>query len=1055
MSIVSSRRGRSVACVLLVSASLAFTAGVAPVAGASPTATASPGAVSQPASFCVPDFQQLAAPTPQVPADGPALRGVAAISPTNAWAVGADRLHGEIVRWNGSAWAVASRFPQSDYLRDVSADSVNDIWVVGSGDSSPDRTLAVHWNGHRWSVVATPNVGSDTNVLTSVDAISKTDAWASGYYFNGAVEQTLVEHWDGTSWSVVPTPNVGPGDNVLNGIHALSSSDVWAVGASGNPVQATTTLAMHWDGSTWTISPTPNPGEVNSLADVALVSPGDVWAVGSWGGSSYGSILLHWNGSTWTDFGLANDDGYASVVALSAHDVWAQGRQEFAHWDGTSWTTMSAPSPGPGDVNAGGMAASAADDVWAVGQQYMPGGETGVAEHWDGSAWSLVATPVTRFKKDGELHAVAPVAQNDVWAVGDSSLLQSPLVEHYDGSAWSMVTTPTTGPNSGLFAVSGVSATSIWAGGQANGASLVEHFDGTSWTPIATPNVGRLSGIVAISDDDIWATGTQFLLHFDGVTWTSVPGAIVEQYGQFLSGIAATSSHDVWAVSTSRRIEHFDGATWSLVKMRGIGPLTAVAASSPTDVWAFGREANAAHFDGTSWIKVPIAKAKELGASAPTAGRAWAAGYVYHNRAGVQEWDGTMWTSVFKATEASKFDAVAGDSLDHVWAVGNDKLGNDNRRVLIEYAARCRVPSTITVAATPRAIAPNGAVSLSGRLALSDGASPAGQTIHLFETPPGGSQTEIGQATTDASGDYSFAPPPLSLLGTYGFAAGWDGDSDHAPTTGSTTVPVTFGRILFDHRCGTQCGAVAAVDPDGKNFTWIFANNGFRRTEASWSPDGTQIAFASKSSGNLDIDVANADGSDVRQLTTDPGTDEFPEWSPDGRSIVFDSNMNGSFDIYEIGVDGTGLIRLTDNTARDERPEFSPDGTQIAFDSNRSGNFDIWILTLGVGIRRFTTSPRSDVSPAWSPDGTKIAWTSNRSGNEDIWMQNVAGGGLTRVTTSPAADTYPTFSLDDGQIAFESSRSGVPNIWVRTLSGGTTQLTSFTGAGLEIPDWGA
>jgi len=69
-------------------------------------------------------------------------------------------------------------------------------------------------------------------------------------------------------------------------------------------------------------------------------------------------------------------------------------------------------------------------------------------------------------------------------------------------------------------------------------------------------------------------------------------------------------------------------------------------------------------------------------------------------------------------------------------------------------------------------------------------------------------------------------------------------------------------------------------------------------------------------------------------------------------------------------------------------------------------------------------------------------------------MQSVGRGGLEQVTTSPTADTYPTFSLDDGEIAFESTRSGTANIWVRTLSGGIRQLTSFTAAGLEMPDWG-
>src|SRR5436190_722271 len=74
-----------------------------------------------------------------------------------------------------------------------------------------------------WSVVSSPNVGINHNLLDGVAVVSANDVWAVGFYVNGSIEQTLVEHWDGGSWSVVSSPNVGTFANVLYGVAAVSA----------------------------------------------------------------------------------------------------------------------------------------------------------------------------------------------------------------------------------------------------------------------------------------------------------------------------------------------------------------------------------------------------------------------------------------------------------------------------------------------------------------------------------------------------------------------------------------------------------------------------------------------------------------------------------------------------------------------------------------------------------------------------------------------------------------------------------------------------------------
>jgi len=108
--------------------------------------------------------------------------------------------------------------------------------------------------------VSSPNRSTDDE-LFGVRGTSSTDTWAVGVSVIGGVDQTLAMHWNGTKWTRVTTPDPGgdPGgpavSNDLIGVAGISASDTWAVGSSG-----TETLILHWDGSAWTRVPSPAPG---------------------------------------------------------------------------------------------------------------------------------------------------------------------------------------------------------------------------------------------------------------------------------------------------------------------------------------------------------------------------------------------------------------------------------------------------------------------------------------------------------------------------------------------------------------------------------------------------------------------------------------------------------------------------------------------------------------------------------------------------------------------------------------------------------------------------
>lgn len=336
----------------------------------------------------------------------------------------------------GSCWTDVVTPPVGSLgkLHGVAAIAANDVWAVGeSRTGGRFQTLIEHWDGTAWNVVPSPNPSAGNNRLNGVAAVAANDVWAVGYDDVGVTSSaTLVLHWDGIAWNVVPSPNPpSPGlSPVLNGVAAIAANDIWAVGHFFDGSSSDQTLTMHWDGASWSIVPSANPGLFNNyLKSVAAVSSSDVWAVGylQGTGGAFRTLALHWNGSSWTPVATPDpgpSENYLNAVTVvSAGDLWAVGRYVDAsnveqtlvlHGDGVSWGVVPSPSPGSSRNNLNGVAAVSANDVWAVGS-YGSFSSQVLYEHWDGATWSVVPPANTL---DGLAAAIAPLSASDIWAVG-------------------------------------------------------------------------------------------------------------------------------------------------------------------------------------------------------------------------------------------------------------------------------------------------------------------------------------------------------------------------------------------------------------------------------------------------------------------------------------------------------------------------------------------------------------------------------------------------------------------------------------------------------------
>ncbi len=338
-----------------------------------------------------------------------------------------------------------------------------------------------------WVVVASPNQAG-VNSLGSVSCTSSTSCVAVGGSENeitGAV-QTLIESWDGSTWSVVPSPNPGAGPySMLSGVSCVSATSCMAVGStSGDGSQHA--LIEWWNGTVWSILPSPSTGtDDDVLSAVSCTSSVRCVAVG-------------------------NDD----VVTRNRYQALIET------WNGSTWSATPSPEQGTETNILSGVSCASATSCVAVGtyQSKTTQKFQGLIDSWDGSTWSVTAGPVVSAAHDNHLYGVSCSSATTCMAVGFTTAGYQLVSESWNGSAWSIVAAPKKGTHRIDFAgVSCSASTSCVAVGYSQSAALVsrallETWNGLSWQVTASPNqntaADALTGVTCVTASACVAVGS-------------------------------------------------------------------------------------------------------------------------------------------------------------------------------------------------------------------------------------------------------------------------------------------------------------------------------------------------------------------------------------------------------------------------------------------------------------------------------------------------------------------------------------------------------------------
>jgi hypothetical protein len=559
-------------------------------------------------------------------------------------------------RWNGTSWSIqgvpAPSGSLASELLAVSCSAAAACTAAGSEIDSSQASvpLAAGWNGTSWSIQSVPGpAGSPGSGLSGLSCSSPAACTAAGSYdMPGGSTALLAEAWNGTSWHIqaTPSPAGSTGSEFLavscsaaaacTAVGATTISAPGGRGASGG-TSMTVSLAERWNGASWRIQATPNPGR-----------------------------------SVGTGLAAVSCSAATACTAAGSYDTTSHlARATAAAWGGRSWQRQATPSPAGASVSSGlvGLSCASARACTAAGFGTDTAGDsTTLTERWDGTRWRIQPSPVPAGAVSASLTGVSCSAPRTCTAVGEyfsAGQRDLALAKRWSGGQWRLQPfprPPATAHGSQLSGVSCPAADSCFATGwyftKAGSASFTAAWDGTRWRARLVPGparAGHLMGVSCSSRRACVAVGDHGTEVWNGTIWRYVPvAAPAGAQAPALNGVSCTSAGACAAVGSYFSMaggpltlaETWNGTAWRVQASpnpvaQGRNQLNTVSCTTPSACTAVGVDAAsdfappgafAETWDGTRWRLQPVPApagavlAELFGVSCPVPGSCTAVG---------------------------------------------------------------------------------------------------------------------------------------------------------------------------------------------------------------------------------------------------------------------------------------------------------------------------------------------------------------------------------------------------------------------------------------------
>jgi len=238
-----------------------------------------------------------------------------------------------------------------------------------------------------------------------------------------------------------------------------------------------------------------------------------------------------------------------------------------------------------------------------------------------------------------------------------------------------------------------------------------------------------------------------------------------------------------------------------------------------------------------------------------------------------------------------------------------------------------------------------------------------------------------------------------------------------APTTPAAIQDEPTGKIVFT--CGIDGDEICIINPDGSGWRRL-TNSGQGSFNASLSPDGTRIVYASGDAKQTEIYEMDLGSGAINQLTDLGKNLGAPEISPANQYIIFHYRSGGSnLQVWLMDRDGDNPHEFYGETGKDVHdPTWSPDGKQVLFALGKGENNKLYIVDLDGRDPKLVndsidTRGRSD----WSVNGL-ISFDQGGPFKHDVYLMNVDGGNLRQVSQPGMNAQGASISPDGNWIAF-------------------------------------